>query len=159
MIVALLVIGALGCLITGTLLEELVLISIALGASLAGLLIMVVDLLRRKRRRRGHEASEREDQTVDEAAEHANPATDEGAARVDDRTGEPADEAAPDPADRAVADQETVYVVQGRKRYHSENCDLIAGLASEEVTLEEASGEGFTPCTACIAQLVESEPA
>jgi len=43
-----------------------------------------------------------------------------------------------------------VRVLPGRRRFHVEDCRLLAGHAPEEISLGEARDEGFTACTACI---------
>ncbi|WP_214108218.1 hypothetical protein [Acrocarpospora catenulata] len=45
-----------------------------------------------------------------------------------------------------------VIVIPGRKRFHLPNCRQLAGREVEELTVEEAREEGFTPCTTCIAE-------
>ena len=43
-----------------------------------------------------------------------------------------------------------VLIIPGRKRFHREDCSLLGGHASEEITIVEAQEEGFTPCSVCI---------
>ncbi|GIH23179.1 hypothetical protein Aph01nite_14890 [Acrocarpospora phusangensis] len=45
-----------------------------------------------------------------------------------------------------------VLVIPGRKRFHLPNCRQLADREIEELTLEEAREEGFSPCTACVAE-------
>jgi hypothetical protein len=42
-----------------------------------------------------------------------------------------------------------VWVIDGRPRYHSWNCDFIHGRSSESVPLAQAVEDGFTPCALC----------
>lgn len=46
-----------------------------------------------------------------------------------------------------------VRVVPGRRRFHAEDCRLLADRAAEEISLDEAREEGFSACTACIPRL------
>ncbi|GAA0413537.1 hypothetical protein Acor_10850 [Acrocarpospora corrugata] len=53
-----------------------------------------------------------------------------------------------------------VLVIPGRKRFHLPNCRQLADREIEELTLEEAREEGFSPCTACVTEgLAPVEPA
>lgn len=54
----------------------------------------------------------------------------------------------PPPAD--VPPAAVVYVVPGRRHYHIGSCRQLAGRGKEQLTFEEARGEGFSPCTACM---------
>ena len=46
-----------------------------------------------------------------------------------------------------------VRVVPGRRRFHAEDCRLLAGREAEEISLGEAREEGFSACTACIPRV------
>jgi hypothetical protein len=46
-----------------------------------------------------------------------------------------------------------VRVVPGRRRFHAEDCRLLAGHVAEEISLGEAREEGFSACTACIPRV------
>ena len=46
-----------------------------------------------------------------------------------------------------------VRVVPGRRRFHTEDCRLLAGRVAEEISLDEAREEGFSACTACIPRV------
>jgi len=43
-----------------------------------------------------------------------------------------------------------VQVLPGRRRFHLEECRLLAGRPGEVISLQEALDEGFTACTACV---------
>ncbi|WP_062354975.1 hypothetical protein [Herbidospora yilanensis] len=43
-----------------------------------------------------------------------------------------------------------VLVIPGRKRFHRSGCRQLVGRETEELTVEEAREEGFTPCTTCV---------
>ena len=43
-----------------------------------------------------------------------------------------------------------VLVLPGRKRYHVAGCRQLAGREHQELIIEEALEEGFTPCTTCL---------
>jgi hypothetical protein len=44
---------------------------------------------------------------------------------------------------------DTVWVVDGRPRYHVSGCDFLIGKRAEPVPLRQASEDGFTPCARC----------
>jgi hypothetical protein len=44
----------------------------------------------------------------------------------------------------------TVHVLHGRGRYHMEGCRLLVAKPSEEISLGDATDEGFTACTVCM---------
>jgi hypothetical protein len=46
-----------------------------------------------------------------------------------------------------------VRVVPGRRRFHAEDCRLLARHVAEEISLGEAREEGFSACTACIPRV------
>ncbi|MCD2198236.1 hypothetical protein LQ327_33215 [Actinomycetospora endophytica] len=49
-----------------------------------------------------------------------------------------------------VDDQTDVVSVQpGRRRYHRPGCEVIADRATDDIALEDARDEGFSPCTRC----------
>ncbi|WP_062432083.1 hypothetical protein [Herbidospora daliensis] len=43
-----------------------------------------------------------------------------------------------------------VLVIPGRKRFHRTGCRQLVGRDTEELTVEEAREEGFSPCTTCV---------
>nr|WP_157553830.1 hypothetical protein [Herbidospora sakaeratensis] len=43
-----------------------------------------------------------------------------------------------------------VLVIPGRKRFHRSGCRQLVGRETEELTVEEAREEGFSPCTTCV---------
>ncbi|MDT7564814.1 MAG: hypothetical protein QOG76_3438 [Pseudonocardiales bacterium] len=47
-------------------------------------------------------------------------------------------------------EESMVRVIPGRRRFHAQGCRLLAGHQAEEIFLEEARDEGFTPCTVCV---------
>jgi hypothetical protein len=44
---------------------------------------------------------------------------------------------------------ETVWVIDGRPRYHVAACAFLANRASEPIPLRQAVEDGFTPCALC----------
>lgn len=58
----------------------------------------------------------------------------------------------PVPAARGLGSDSIVLVIPGRRRFHLPNCRQLAGREVEELTVEEAREEGFTPCTTCQAE-------
>ena len=49
-----------------------------------------------------------------------------------------------------LADDSTVHVLSGRRRFHAPGCRLLDGRDAEELTLIDAREEAFTPCTICV---------
>jgi hypothetical protein len=116
------------CLALGWLLEQIVLVDVALGASGLGLVLVVVQVWRRRR-----------------LSQKDKPAAPD---EVDEPEEQPDEIPEPDAA---------VYVVSGRKRFHRRDCRLLDGRDAEELTLLEAQEEDFTPCTVCAATEAEEE--
>ncbi|GAB1817442.1 hypothetical protein [Herbidospora sp. RD11066] len=50
-----------------------------------------------------------------------------------------------------------VLVIPGRKRFHRSGCRQLAGRETEELTVEEAREEGFTPCTTCVVDAANDD--
>lgn len=78
----------------------------------------------------------------------------DGAAPADAAADAPADEApeAPEPAAETPAEPEaprTVWVVDGRPRYHLADCMIIKDQDAEEIPLEQATEDGFMACSMC----------
>jgi len=67
----------------------------------------------------------------------------------------PADDAEQDPpaADTAAPlsghGQHSVWVIDGRPRYHLASCDFLLGRADQPIPLSQAVEDGFTPCSRC----------
>ena len=61
---------------------------------------------------------------------------------------------APEPVtlDRAV------WVIDGRPRYHRQDCEILAGADSEQVLFSEAVEDGFIACSLCQSDVVRAEP-
>jgi hypothetical protein len=136
------------CLAAGWLLEQIALVYVALGVSAAGFVMIAANVWLRRRRakkdRSALEALDDEDAVEDvesddlvTASEAVEPDTDD--VEVVSLSG----------AER-LAEDAPVYVVAGRKRFHLDDCRLISGRATEELTLVEAQEEAFTPCTICV---------
>jgi hypothetical protein len=49
----------------------------------------------------------------------------------------------------AVADDGDVWVIDGRPRYHLAHCAIIQGQDAEPIPLEQATEDGFMPCSLC----------
>jgi hypothetical protein len=131
------------CLAAGWLLEQITLVYVALGVSAAGFVMIAANVWLRRRRakkdRRALEALDGEDES-DElmvAADTDEPDTDDV-------------EVVPLSGGERLAEDAPVYVVAGRKRFHLDDCRLISGRETEELTLVEAQEEAFTPCTICV---------
>jgi hypothetical protein len=131
------------CLAAGWLLEQITLVYVALGVSAVGFVMIAANvwLLRRRAKKDrlaldaldGESAAESED--LDAA-----PGVDADSAEVVVHVS----------GGERLAEDATVYVVAGRKRFHLDDCRLISGRATEELTLVEAQEEAFTPCTICV---------
>lgn len=112
------------CLGLGWLLEQVVLVYVALGLSAAGFVLVLVQAWRRWK------AAKAEPKTVD---------------GVDLEIVEQPDSV-------AAEDSDVVFVVPGRMRFHVTGCRLLDGKDVEQLTLEEAEDESFTACTVCASQ-------
>lgn len=124
MIALVLAVAAGVCLAVGWLWEQAVPVYAALGASTAGLVLLLWQVWSRRRK-------------------SAKDEPDEGL--VDDPDLERRDEETEELDD----DGETVFVLPGRKRFHKPGCRLLDGKAGEELTIAEAEEESFTPCSVC----------
>lgn len=56
-----------------------------------------------------------------------------------------------------TGDDILVQVVPGRKRYHLPECSLTTDEPTDDVTVGEARGEGFSPCTKCFREQAHTE--
>jgi hypothetical protein len=52
------------------------------------------------------------------------------------------------PADSTGLDDD-VWVVDGRPRYHLSDCEIIKGHDAEPIAFEQATEDGFMPCSLC----------
>jgi hypothetical protein len=137
MLALILAVAAGVCLGLGWLLGQVVLVYVALGLSAAGFVLVLVQALRRWKSAR----------TVKAAAADAEIEDGDGtdAEQLDGAAAEDGD------VDSAAAaeDDEVVFVVPGRMRFHVAGCRLLDGKNVEQLTLEEAEDEAFTACTVC----------
>ena len=62
---------------------------------------------------------------------------------------EPVRAAEPEPTAQYVADEGDVWVIDGRPRYHLAHCAIIQGQDAEPISLEQATEDGFMPCSLC----------
>jgi hypothetical protein len=127
------------CLALGWLVEQVVLVYVALGLSVAGLALVVTQLWARRRR------------AGKDPVVSLIPSSNDAEA-TDDTEDEPDRSDTKDTNENADA---AVHIVAGRKRFHLAGCRLLDGHDSEELTLVEAREENFTPCTVCVG----AEPA
>ncbi|MBK0870389.1 hypothetical protein INP57_26630 [Saccharopolyspora sp. HNM0986] len=148
-----------GCLAAGWLLEQIVLVYVALALSAAGLVLVVASVWRR-RQLRGQEAAgdgesadngELPDSAEDVEASGDAAAARSGAAAGPDSAAEPSREifVALSTGQR-LDDDAMVGVVPGRKRFHSGECRLVRGKQVQWLTLVEAREEEFTACSVCV---------
>lgn len=56
----------------------------------------------------------------------------------------------------APPDSEVVLVVGGRRRFHVAGCVRLVGRVAEELTIDEALEEGFSPCPTCMPDAVSA---
>ncbi|MEV7379597.1 hypothetical protein [Streptomyces lydicus] len=119
---------------------------VALGVSALGLLLIAGDLWLRRKRAQAAFADAMPDADVSEDLD----AGDRHEGTEPDGADEDAAEApGVEPAHRPLGQDSVVFVVPGRKRFHSRSCSSLKGKAAEELTLLEAREESFTPCTIC----------
>ena len=52
-------------------------------------------------------------------------------------------------AEPVVADEGDVWVIDGRPRYHLATCAIIQGQDAEPIPFEQATEDGFMPCSLC----------
>lgn len=81
----------------------------------------------------GAREQEAEREPVDESEPEAGPVPDE----------------APGTTVPAAGVSTEVVVIPGRRRFHRDDCALLADNPTERITEEEARDEGFTPCSRC----------
>lgn len=166
MIVGILIVVALGSLIAGLALDATSFVYLALGLSVAGLVTLIATRWPRK----GVSNKERSEPPPNDAL--ANTEAPEDGAEIAASTSDALEESGanstaptsaaepnthtPDaptveqPAGPVEEPPDTVYIVPGRKRYHLSSCPAIDEHATEELTVVEADGEGFSACTRCI---------
>lgn len=149
-----------GCLAAGWLLEQIVLVYVALALSAAGLVLVMASVWRR-RQLRGQEAagageSADNGELPDSAEDVAEASGDAAAARSGAAAGP--DSAAEPSREIFVAlstgqrldDDAMVGVMPGRKRFHSGECRLVRRKQVQWLTLVEAREEDFTACSVCV---------
>jgi hypothetical protein len=49
-----------------------------------------------------------------------------------------------------------VWVIDGRPRYHLETCAIIQGQDAEPIPIEQATEDGFMPCSLCEPNIVRT---
>ncbi|KAA9153987.1 hypothetical protein FPZ12_033225 [Amycolatopsis acidicola] len=133
MLVLILIVLSMASLVTGVVIDEMVLVDIAFGLSVVGLAVVVFGWWRRRRSARSADAAESAESV--ESVESAESVESE----VDD-------EVEPEPE---VEEPALVVVLPGRRRYHTPECEKVAEVESEELTLDEARDEGFSACSLC----------
>lgn len=130
MIVVLLVLGALGTAAAGWVWDRPALAFVALGLCVLALAFSYArEILRLLGKLRFRRQRSTKDSAPPEAVE-AEP--EESIVDVADDVAEP-----------------VVYVLPGRKRFHHAGCRALRDREPDELVLDEARDEGFTPCTVC----------
>jgi hypothetical protein len=178
-LVLLLVLGALGLLVTALITALSLWAWVSIGLSAVAGLLLVADVVRRNARRAAERAADDgtavEAQTSVEPREEASGrAPQQSAASGRDEAGEPAGqpdrveragparEPEPDPAGVPAVEQSTpddaalvsgleveVVVVDELPRYHRGQCDWLGDREVIPISVQEARGLGFTPCARC----------
>jgi hypothetical protein len=95
--------------------------------------------------------------TVTEPGPDATVEPDEAAATADAVSS--AAEAAPSMPVRqlgSVPAPDEVWVIDGRPRYHLGDCAIIQGQDAEPIPFEQATEDGFMPCSLCEPQMAHS---
>jgi hypothetical protein len=78
------------------------------------------------------------------------PVVDESTAPTEIIAAVPADDPVPEqPMAPAVGAASDVWVIDGRPRYHLGNCPIIQGQDAEPIPFEQATEDGFMPCSLC----------
>jgi hypothetical protein len=62
----------------------------------------------------------------------------------------------PPPETTSPAAEHEVWVIDGRPRYHLEGCAIIKGQPAEPVPWDQATSDGFMPCSLCEPDSVRS---
>jgi hypothetical protein len=60
-------------------------------------------------------------------------------------------------ASEPVAIDRPVWVIDGRPRYHRQDCEILIGADSEQVLFSEAIEDGFIACSLCQPEIVRAE--
>jgi hypothetical protein len=135
-------------------------------ASLATSVIAVLAIRSARRRAEAAPAKAAEAIEVAEPIVEPSPAVAESLATLDagevvlmesgdsvigDEDEDPADEpaAAHTTAPLPQHSADTVWVVDGRPRYHLGSCSFLSGRQPEPIPLDQAVEDGFTPCSLC----------
>ncbi|WP_236791619.1 hypothetical protein [Amycolatopsis sp. GM8] len=157
-IVLILVLGALGLLVTALITANSLWAWVSIALSVLAALLLVADFARRRaaRRRAARAVATKVDaEVVEEPVERTEPAkpSDEPEpvpAAVDDENGEPAVEATStvDAEQVAKLDAEVV-VVDEHPRYHVLGCPWLGTRDTIPIAVKEARDLGFTPCARC----------
>lgn len=114
------------CLAAGWLWEQVIAVYMALGASAAGLVLVLGQVWLRRRK----------------AAKDT----------VDEPDPEPGEDIKLQEEEHQEQDGEVVFVLPGRKRFHVSGCRILDGKVAEELTLAEAEEESFTACSVCASR-------
>lgn len=80
-----------------------------------------------------------------------------GPAPVDSAAGSDGDaDSVEVPAEAPVQDDGQVWVIDGRPRYHLADCAIIQGQDAEPIPFEQATEDGFMPCSLCEPNVVRA---
>lgn len=160
LISAVLVLAALGLLIAGITLPQMLLVYVSIGASVLAALLLGVGAFRRRGELLGRDL---------DASADAEPPTDawQGAGREgDDQEMEPAGPArsrgdAPPGATATAASPDTkvsstapVFVIPARQTYHLASCRQLRTRENTELRYAEARAQGYTACSVCMPDTV-----
>jgi hypothetical protein len=156
MVVIGLLLIALICLVLGLILQSAVwLVASLIATGGAGyLLYKLRDVIATPKKPRQVLPSEQPDDVAKAAVAARTEASPQDAADT-------ADDDAPAPLDtRAAAiaadGVDEVWVIDGRPRYHLGDCAIIKGQDAEPIPYEQATDDGFMPCSLCVPNAVFS---
>ncbi|HKS45270.1 MAG TPA: hypothetical protein VJT49_09165 [Amycolatopsis sp.] len=158
-IVLILVLGALGLLVTALITAQSLWAWVSIGVSALAGLLLLADFLRRRRKRPAGSALGAAVLQPVTPAEPAGDATepDKSTEFVSENDqlevgsdGDPAEEKSA-PADIEVVSEldAEVVVVDEYPRYHLTGCGWLTGRETIPITVKEARNLGFTPCARC----------
>jgi hypothetical protein len=164
-IVLILVLGALGLLVTALITANSLWAWVSIGLSVVAGLFLVVDFVRRRRRRVAAPAEEAEPEQDAEATEDVE-ASDEAESEqtkllpesgdLEAKPGKAASEGDPEEEESTPEDVEVVaelevevVVVDEYPRYHLTDCGWLGDRETIPLAVKEARDLGFTPCSRC----------
>lgn len=149
-IVLILVLGALGLLVTALITANSLWAWVSIVLSVVAGLVLVADFLRRRAARRPGRVLTKEPAEPAETTSETESTEDAKAVPDTDEPGEPEVEQTSTADVSAVAKLEAqVVVVDEHPRYHLTECTWLSGRETIPISVKEARDLGFTPCARC----------